>query len=175
MRYRGLVVLVLATGVVLASSAMAIAQTTQPAGTDAPVMKPVPTENSTAAPAPAGESSKTPAAGEKKPVTTQPGNTENKGPDTTIFFVLLAGVVLMWIWMGRGRRKQESKHKQMLAELKKGDKIVTIGGIIGTVIEVRNDEITVKVDETNNVRMKFTRRAISGVGEAAKTAEDDKK
>jgi preprotein translocase subunit YajC len=94
-----------------------------------------------------------------------------------LFLVLLGGVVLMWVWMGRGRRKQEAKRKEMLSNLRKGDKIVTIGGIIGTVIEVRPDEVTVKVDETNNVRMKFTRRAIAAVGEDAKTTspDDDKK
>ena len=76
--------------------------------------------------------------------------------------------MLMWIFMGRGRRKQAARQKKMLAELKKGDKITSIGGIIGTIIEVREDEITVKVDETNNIRMKFTRSAIRGVGDAAK-------
>jgi preprotein translocase subunit YajC len=79
--------------------------------------------------------------------------------------------------MGRGRRKQEAKRKEMLSNLKKGDKIVSIGGIIGTVIEAKPEEITVKVDETNNVRMKFARWAIRGVGEDAKTTspDDDKK
>ena len=59
----------------------------------------------------------------------------------------------------------------MLSSLKKGDKITSIGGIVGTVIEVRDDEVTVKVDETGNVRMKFARWAIRGVGDAAR-AED---
>jgi preprotein translocase subunit YajC len=82
---------------------------------------------------------------------------------------MVGGFILLYVWMGRSRRKQESKRKEMLAALKKGDKVTSIGGIVGTVIEVREDEITVKVDETNNVRMKFARWAIRGVGEAAKT------
>ncbi len=80
-------------------------------------------------------------------------------------YVMLGGVVLMYVWMGRGRRKKEGQRRNMLSELKKGDKISTIGGIVGTVIEVRDDEVTVKVDETNNIRMKFLRRAIHGVGD----------
>ncbi len=80
-------------------------------------------------------------------------------------YVMLGGVVLMYVWMGRGRRKKEGQRRNMLNELKKGDKISTIGGIVGTVIEVRDDEVTVKVDETNNIRMKFLRRAIHGVGD----------
>ena len=63
----------------------------------------------------------------------------------------------------------------MLNELKKGDKITTIGGIVGTVIEVRDDEVTVKVDETNNIRMKFARWAIRGVGATAKSEKGDEK
>jgi preprotein translocase subunit YajC len=56
----------------------------------------------------------------------------------------------------------------MLSSLRKGDKITTIGGVVGTVMEVRDDEITVKVDESGNVRMKFARWAIRGVGDLAK-------
>jgi preprotein translocase subunit YajC len=176
MRYRGLMtVCVLTCGLVLAMAAPAMAQDTKPAPAPAaapagPTLGPDPVEKpATAAPHDA--------------VTTKPDTGDGKGQENKqpqemwLFAVLLGGVVLMWIWMGRGRRKQEAKRKEMLSNLKKGDKIVTIGGIIGTVIEVRPDEVTVKVDETNNVRMKFTRRAIAAVGEDAKTTspDDDKK
>lgn len=98
------------------------------------------------------------------------------GMNIMVFYgILLGGFVLLYVWMGRSRRKQESKRKEMIANLKKGDKIVSIGGIVGTVIEARTDEITVKVDETNNVRMKFARWAIRGVGEDAKSETPEKK
>jgi preprotein translocase subunit YajC len=79
--------------------------------------------------------------------------------------LMLGGVVVLYIIMGRGRRKQQHKRKEMLESLKKGDKVVTIGGIEGTVMDVKNNEITVKVDETNNIRMKFARWAVQSVGE----------
>jgi len=184
MRYRGLMtVCVLTCGLVLAMAASAMAQpATAPAPAPAPVepkLVPVPKEEAPA-PAPAGPVL-VPVPGEKAPTTaptTAPGAVKpSQGPDMWLFAVLLGGVVLMWIWMGRGRRKQEAKRKEMLSNLKKGDKIVSIGGIIGTVIEAKPEEITVKVDETNNVRMKFARWAIRGVGEDAKTTspDDDKK
>lgn len=78
--------------------------------------------------------------------------------------LMIGGFILLYMMMGRGRRKKESERKKMLSVLKKGDKITTIGGIIGTVIEVKEHEVTVKVDETNNVRMKFVRRSINTVG-----------
>ena len=93
----------------------------------------------------------------------------------SFFIVIIVGFFLLYWWSSRGRRKQEQKRKDMLANLKKGDKVTSIGGIIGTVIEVREDEVTVKVDETNNTRMKFARWAIRGVGEDAKTQAPEEK
>ena len=84
-------------------------------------------------------------------------------------FVMIAIFVLMYFWMGRGRRKQEAKRKEMLATLKKGDKVTSVGGIIGTVVEARDDELVVKIDENNNIRVRFARWAMRGVGETAKT------
>jgi preprotein translocase subunit YajC len=182
MRYRGLMtVCVLTCGLVLAMSASAMAQpATAPAPASAgPVLVPVPKDMTpTTAPSAAGSSGAAKSTGDANSGGGGKGKQPpSQGPDMWLFAVLLGGVVLMWIWMGRGRRKQDAKHKEMLANLRKGDKIVTIGGIIGTVIEVRPDEVTVKVDETNNVRMKFTRRAIAAVGEDARTTspDDDKK
>jgi len=186
MRYRGLMtVCVLTFGLVLVMSAPAMAQDTKPAPAG-PTLVPVPGDKAPA-PAPAGPTlvpvpgEKAPGADGKKAPATSPVGGESKqtqpgqGPDMWLFAVLLGGVVLMWIWMGRGRRKQEAKRKEMLSNLKKGDKIVSIGGVIGTVIEAKPEEITVKVDETNNVRMKFARWAIRGVGEEGKTNPDEDK
>jgi len=109
----------------------------------------------------------------KKP---PPGNDRSGGIlGNPMLLVMLGALVLMFVFSSRGRKKREAKRRDMLASLSKGDKITTIGGIVGTVIEVREDEITVKVDETNNVRMRFARWAIRGVGEDAKTHEPDQK
>jgi len=89
--------------------------------------------------------------------------------------LLLAPILLIFLWSGRSRKKQEAKRKQMLSELKKGDKVTSIGGIVGTVIEVREDELVIKVDETNNTRMRFARWAVRGVGEEAKKDEQDQR
>ena len=83
-------------------------------------------------------------------------------------FIVLGLLLLLFIWSNKSKKKQENKHKQMLASLKKGDKVTSVGGIVGTIIEVRDDEIIMKVDETNNVRMRFARWAIRGVGEEVK-------
>jgi preprotein translocase subunit YajC len=48
----------------------------------------------------------------------------------------------------------------MVQSLSKNDKIQTIGGIIGTVVDIKEDEITLKIDESNNTKIKILRSAI---------------
>jgi preprotein translocase subunit YajC len=72
----------------------------------------------------------------------------------------------------RNKKKQENERQSLLNNLKKGDAIETIGGLIGTVFSTNEEEktVTIKVDETANVKMKFNRRAIHRV-----ITEDTKK
>ncbi len=81
--------------------------------------------------------------------------------------VMIGGFVLLYIFMGRGKRKREAKRKEMLSSMKKGDRVITIGGIVGTIIETREDEIVVKVDD--NTRLKFSRWAIRNSGDEVQT------
>ena len=61
----------------------------------------------------------------------------------------------------------------MLDNLKRGDRVQTIGGIIGTVVEARETEVVVKVDETNNTKIRFARKAITRVLEDDEACEVD--
>jgi len=84
-----------------------------------------------------------------------------------IFLVLM--VVIMYFLLFRGPKKKQKEHKSMVNSLQKNDKVSTIGGIIGTVIDVKDDEITLKVDEANNTKIKVTSGAIG-----AKLSKTDK-
>ena len=68
--------------------------------------------------------------------------------------------ILMYFMLFRGPRKKQQKHKQMVKSLQKNDRIRTIGGIIGTVVDIKDDEITLKVDEANNTKIKIATSAI---------------
>ena len=81
------------------------------------------------------------------------------GAQQFIFIGLM--LVMMYLILFRGPRKKQQKHKQMMQELTKNDKVQTIGGIIGTVVDIKDDEITVKIDESNNTKIKILRSAIS--------------
>ena len=72
-------------------------------------------------------------------------------------------LVVFFFLMSGSKRKQEKQRQQMLKELQRGVRIQTIGGIIGTVVEARDNEVVVKVDESNNTKVKFARSAIHKV------------
>jgi preprotein translocase subunit YajC len=71
--------------------------------------------------------------------------------------------LVMWLLVIRPKKKEEQKKQALLTALKKGDKVVTIGGMIGTVMDLRDDEVVLKVDESTNTRIRFARAAISKI------------
>ncbi len=103
-----------------------------------------------------GQTSTTDPAGSNG--TTQTPQGPGFGPQQFIFLGLM--FVLMYLILFRGPRKKQQQHKQMMAALGKNDKVQTIGGIIGTVVDVKDDEVTLKIDESNNTKMKVIRSAI---------------
>jgi preprotein translocase subunit YajC len=77
--------------------------------------------------------------------------------------IIMVGLVVMMILMSRGKKGEEKKRQDMLKQMKKGDEVQTIGGVIGKIVDVRDDRVQVKVDETANTKMWFTRNAIHRV------------
>ena len=76
---------------------------------------------------------------------------------------LILVFVLMMVMMSRSRAKQEAQKRKLLDDLKRGDRVQTIGGILGNVVEVRDDRVLLKVDESNNTKVWFSRTAIHRV------------
>jgi preprotein translocase subunit YajC len=60
-------------------------------------------------------------------------------------------------------RKQKKQREQMLNSVQRHDRVQTVGGIIGSVAEVRDDEVVLKVDEATNTKIRVARSAISAV------------
>ena len=76
-------------------------------------------------------------------------------------FILI--FVVMYLFLFRGPKKKQAEHKKMLSSLQKNDRVRTIGGILGTVVDIREDEVTLKVDESNNTKIKVTAGSIGAV------------
>lgn len=91
------------------------------------------------------------------------GRTKPQGFGLMEFLPFILIIVVFWVLIMGGQRREKKKRKQMLEQLKKNDKVVTIGGILGTVVEIRDNEVVLKVDESSNTRMRFSRSAIQGV------------
>ena len=66
--------------------------------------------------------------------------------------------VVMWFFMIRPQRKQQKELQNFRDSLSKGDKVVTIGGIYGTVVEVKDESVLMEVD--NGVKIRVSKQAL---------------
>ena len=87
---------------------------------------------------------------------------------SAVMMVLL--IVIFYFFLIRPQNKKQKETEKMLNALKKGDKVVTIGGIHGVVSSLKDKTVIVKVDD--NTKIEFSRSAISGVEN--ETPADDK-
>lgn len=85
----------------------------------------------------------------------------------SMLFPLFLIMLVMYFLMIRPQSRERKKREQMLSTVKKNDRVVTVGGIIGTVLTVRDDEITLKIDESNNTKVTLLRSAVQRVLSAA--------
>lgn len=74
-------------------------------------------------------------------------------------FFLVAMLLLMWALLIRPQQKKEKEHKAMLAQVEKGDTVITTGGLHGKVTGIAEDVLTVEI--APNVRVKLSRGAIA--------------
>lgn len=88
---------------------------------------------------------------------------------TFVPFVLI--IAIFYFFLIRPQNKKQKETEKMINALKKGDKIVTIGGIHGVVSSTKEKTVIVKVDD--NCKIEFSRSAIAGV-ESDKPAETKK-
>lgn len=79
------------------------------------------------------------------------------------FLPFIAIFVIIFFLFIRGPKKRQQEHQKMVSSIKKNDRIRTIGGIFGTVIDVQGDEIVIKIDESNNTKMKIASGAVAKV------------
>lgn len=83
----------------------------------------------------------------------QPGN-------PLMFWIFLPFIIIMVFMLFRAPQKQKQERKKLEQSLEKNDRVLTIGGIIGTIVDLKEDEVILKVDESNNTKIKLRRSAI---------------
>ncbi len=104
------------------------------------------------------------------------GSMSTSGGLLGTFIPFLLIIVIFYLFLIRPQNKKQKETQKMLDALKKGDKVITIGGIHGTVSSVKENTVIVKVDD--DCKLEFNRTAISSVelteAEKAKLEEEAK-
>ena len=92
---------------------------------------------------------------------------------TVVMFVLIIAIFYFFIFRPQSKKQKETQ--KMIDALKKGDKVVTVGGIHGLVAQTKEKTVILKLDE--GVKVEFNRSAIAGVitDSPAKSDKNEKK
>lgn len=74
---------------------------------------------------------------------------EGTAPNPFSSLVMIAGFIAIFYFIFfRPQRKQQKEHQEMVKNLKRGDKVSTIGGIVGEIVHLTNDIVTIKSGDT---------------------------
>ncbi|MEN6462845.1 MAG: preprotein translocase subunit YajC [Syntrophomonas sp.] len=84
------------------------------------------------------------------------GNTQNTWVQLAVWFGVFIAIFYAFIILPN--KKKEKKHDEMVGGLRKGDKVVTIGGIRGEISRVKEDSVLIKVNDTTEIE--FIKKAI---------------
>lgn len=83
------------------------------------------------------------------------------GTNFLLIMLLIFGGMIAFSIMGQ--RRDRKKREALINAIKKHDRVQTIGGVIGSVVEVKPDYVVLKVDESSNTRITFARSAVQQV------------
>ena len=89
------------------------------------------------------------------------------------FLLLMFGVMMIFMMLSsRPAKKQAAKRQEMLDSLKKSDRILTAGGIVGVVaiVEKDNDFVSIRIDEASNTKIRILKSSIARI-----LTDEDKK
>lgn len=84
------------------------------------------------------------------------------GPNFLLIGMFALFAVIIFTQISAGRKEKKARAEMMNA-LGKHDKVQTVGGIIGSVIEIKGDELMLRVDEASNTRIRVARSAVQKV------------
>ncbi len=103
-------------------------------------------------------------------LTPAPG--QQSGMGTFVFVLQIAAfIAIFWFLLIRPQRVQQKKHEELLKQLKKGDEVITAGGIVGRIVHVKDDRLTVESGESRIIvaRDRIATVVAPKVEEAAKS------
>ena len=83
---------------------------------------------------------------------------------SALFLAIPVALIVFMLLSTRSQKKREQREKdEMHAKMSKNDRVLTIGGVIGTIITVKDNEVVLKVDESTNTKMTFLKSAVQRI------------
>lgn len=119
-----------------------------------------------AAPAPAPAPAPTATTGTPSQAGGPPPPAQPQGNPFDIFIMIVPMMLIFYFLFIRPENKRRKEKETLMAQLKPKDKVVTIGGLFGTIVEIDGDEVVLLVDPKKEVKMRFRRTAIDLVEQA---------
>jgi len=101
----------------------------------------------------------------------QPRGTGGSGLVLLIQFAAI--IAIFWFLLIRPQRKAQQRHREVLAGLKRGDEVITEGGIVGEIVHLKNELVTIRTAE--NTRIVVVRAKIARVVPPAGAVAEEKK
>lgn len=90
-----------------------------------------------------------------------PSGADGSAPGIVSFLPIILIFLVFWFMIIRPQKKQQDKRKAMIEALKRGDRIVTNGGLFATVKDVKGDRVVATIAE--GVKVEISKSAIGGV------------
>ncbi len=79
------------------------------------------------------------------------------------FLPLILMVLIFYFLLIRPQQKRQQEHQKMIQQLKKGDRIVSSGGVIGTITSIQSDYVVIKAGDNENTKIEILKSCISGL------------
>lgn len=91
------------------------------------------------------------------------GTGTQNSPSGLLPMLLFGFLIFMVITMVMSGRKEKKARAELLSSLAKHDKVQTAGGMIGTIVEIKGEEVVLKVDENTNTKVRFSRSSVTAI------------
>jgi len=80
---------------------------------------------------------------------------------SSFFLIIIIAFVVLWLLVVRPQKRRQNEQQRMLGGLEVGDRVLTVGGIYGTITRIEEDEVSVEI--APQLEVQVARRAIAGV------------
>jgi preprotein translocase subunit YajC len=94
---------------------------------------------------------------------------------TSLVFPIMLAFLFVYFFMIRPQKRDQEAKQNLLGALRKNDRVVTTGGMFGTIVNIKDDEVTLRVDDQAKVKIRFQKSAIARVADTSSSKEEESK